>query len=353
NAVVVMVFRFGELGNYWKAGTRLTVVMPDGSGIHPETPVRMSGIRIGQVESVALVAEGRGVAVRIALYSGYSFRSDSAAVVTRSLLGDAAIEIVPGRSGEPIAENARIPGRSSANPSEVIARVEQQLTSTLDSFETTGREWGRLAENLNQMLETSGPDGVSTMQRSAVALEQFTRTMKAAEQTLAAAGSLISDPEYQQQLQRTLAALPELLNETRTTLTTVNTVAGHLQTTVMNLNTATTPLARHSAEMTGRLSTSLANIEVLTAELAQLSGMANQQNGTVKQLLTDPAVYRNLNSATGSLAVLLENLRPVIADLQVFSDKVARHPEVLGVRGAVRGSTGTKTSDVQPASFER
>ena len=91
-------------------------------------------------------------------------------------------------------------------------------------FEQTGREWGKLATNLNSLLETTGPDGVNTIERSAVALEQFTRTMKTAEETLAAAGSLISDPRYQQQLQATLTALPELLNETRGTLRSVNQV---------------------------------------------------------------------------------------------------------------------------------
>ena len=51
--------------------------------------------------------------------------------------------------------------------------------------------------------------------------------------------------------------------------------------------------------------------------------------------------------------ILLENLKPVVADLQVFSDKVARHPELLGVRGVVRGSDGSKDTQVTPASFER
>ena len=60
-AAVVMVFRFGELGNRWKSGTRISIVLPSASGIYPETSVRMSGIRIGQVESLQLVAEGRGV----------------------------------------------------------------------------------------------------------------------------------------------------------------------------------------------------------------------------------------------------------------------------------------------------
>ena len=121
---------------------------------------------------------------------------------------------------------------------------------------------------------------------------------------------------------------------------------------VGNINTATAPLARQSQAMVARLNQSLINIESMSGELATVAKLANQNDGTVRKLLTDPSVYRNVNSTAASLAVLLENLKPVVADLQVFSDKVARHPEILGVRGVVRGSSGLKDSGVVPAAFE-
>lgn len=352
-AAVFMVFKFGEIGNQWKSGTRISIVLPNAAGIFPQTPINMSGIRIGSVETLTLVAEGRGVMVRAVIDEDYTFRNDSTAQVTRSLLGDGSIEIIPGSEGKAIVEGDRIAGRSASDPTAVVARMEQRISSTLASFEHTGKEWGRLGNNLNQLLETSGPDGVNTIQRSAAALEQFTRTMKAAEDTLASAGNLINDPQYQQQLQQTLAALPEMLNETRGTLTAVNSVIRQVDTTVANINVATTPLARQSETMVNRLSKSLDNIESITGELAIVSRLMNRDGGTINKLLTDPAVYRNLNATSASLAVMLENLKPVIADMQIFSDKVARHPELLGVRGVVRGSDGVKDANVTPASFER
>lgn len=352
-AAVVMVFKFGELGNSWRSGTNISIVLPNAAGLSPQTPIRMSGIRIGHVKSMQLVAEGRGVMVDALIDSEFTFRDDSIAQVSRSLLGDGAIEILPGTKGQAIAPGTRIAGRSATDPMEIAAKVEQRLSSTLASFEHTGREWGKLASNLNQVMAQTGPDGVNTMQRSAIALEQFTRTMKTAEETLAAAGTLISDPRYQQQLQATLTALPELLNETRGTLRTVNQVVAQVNTTVANINTATTPLAQHSQSMVNRLNQSLGNIELITGELALVSKMMNENDGTIKKLLTDPTVYRNLNSTSASLAVLLQNLKPVIADMQIFSDKIARHPEVLGLRGVVRGSNGKKETEIVPASFER
>ncbi|GAB5441221.1 MAG: hypothetical protein Fues2KO_15700 [Fuerstiella sp.] len=352
-ATVVMVFRFGDIGNQWRSGTRISVIMSDASGIYPQTPVQMSGIQIGRVEQTELIAEGRGVRVDVVIDSEFTFRDDSTAQASKSLLGDAALQILPGKNGRPIQEGDRIAGRVDADPMAAVARVEQRLESTLSSFENTGREWGRLANNLNRLLEASGPDGVSTMQRSAVALEQFTRTMKTAEETLSAAGSLIGDPQYQAQLQQTLVALPQLLNETRNTLSAVNSVVNQVDTTVGNLNEITTPLAANGQTMAARLDASLSNIEAITGELAVVAKLMNDNDGTVRRLLTDPAMYRNLNTTSASLAVLLENLKPVVADLRVFSDKVARHPELLGVRGVVRGSDGVKETNVRQTGFEQ
>jgi phospholipid/cholesterol/gamma-HCH transport system substrate-binding protein len=51
----------------------------------------------------------------------------------------------------------------------------------------------------------------------------------------------------------------------------------------------------------------------------------------------------------------LKNLDPVLNDMREFSDKIARNPELLGVGGAMRPSTGLRDSDLlqqQPASSQ-
>jgi phospholipid/cholesterol/gamma-HCH transport system substrate-binding protein len=39
---------------------------------------------------------------------------------------------------------------------------------------------------------------------------------------------------------------------------------------------------------------------------------------------------------------LTRRLEPILNDARVFSDKIARHPEVLGVRGAIAPQSGAK-----------
>ena len=352
-AIVVMVFRFGDIGQSLKPGMSIQVLLPSASGAIPQTPVQLRGIDIGRVQQIELLPDGHGVQLTVRIDPGVSFSVDSTAMVSRSLLGDTVLEIEPGTKGPSVGPGDRISGRASTDPATVIASVEHRVTATLASFERTGEEWSRLAENLNRMLESSGPDGLNTLQQSSRALHQFTRTMSAAEETLTAASSLLNDPQYQQQLKDTMAALPQLLNETRTTLASVKTVVNHMDETVDTVRSAVTPFAGRSERLVTDLAGAMHNVHSMTRDLAVVSRVMSSENGSVKQLISDPSMYRNLDRAAVSLSLLLQNLKPVITDLQVFSDKIARHPELLGVRGVVRGSDGIKNEAVRPAGFER
>ncbi len=352
-AIVVMVFRFGDIGQSLKPGMSINIVLPSASGVIPQTPVQLRGIAIGRVQKIGLLPGDNGVQLSVRIDPGYSFPADSTAVVSRSLFGDVVIDVEPGTQAVSVQQGDRIDGRGSTDPTVLIASVEQRLTATLDSFERTGAKWGRLAGNLNRMLESSGPDGVNTLQQTSLALQQFTRTMSAAEETLSAAGSLLNDPHYQQQLKNTMAALPQLLNETRTTLASVKMVVQRMDATVATVKSAVTPFANQSEPLVTDLAKSMHNVQSMTRDLAAVSRALNDENGSVKQLISDPSMYRNLDRAAVSLSLLLQNLQPVIADLQVFSDKIARHPELLGIRGVVRGSDGVKNEAVRPAGFQR
>jgi phospholipid/cholesterol/gamma-HCH transport system substrate-binding protein len=352
-AIVVMVFRFGDIGQSLKAGTTVNIVLPSASGVIPQTPVQLRGLAVGRVQSIELMPGARNVQLAARIDPGYSFPVDSTATVSRSLLGDAVIDIEPGTATATVQPGGRIAGRSSTDPTAMIANVEQRLAATLSAVERTGEQWSRLAGNLNRMLESSGPDGVNTLQQTALALHQFTRTMGAAEETLTAASSLLNDPQYQQQLRNTMAALPELLNETRSTLEAVKNVASRMDSTTAAISAATEPLAMQSEQLVTDLASSMHNVQSMTRDLALVSRAMNAEDGSLRKLITDPSMYQNLDRTAVSLRLLLENLKPVIADLQVFSDKIARHPELLGVRGMVRGSDGVKNEAVRPAGFER
>ena len=59
-------------------------------------------------------------------------------------------------------------------------------------------------------------------------------------------------------------------------------------------------------------------------------------------------MYQNLDAAAGSLARVMARSEKIARDLEVFADKVARRPELIGVGGALRPSAGLKESPFAP-----
>jgi phospholipid/cholesterol/gamma-HCH transport system substrate-binding protein len=102
----------------------------------------------------------------------------------------------------------------------------------------------------------------------------------------------------------------------------------------------TKPLAQHSKGIIIRLDNSLANLQSVTKELDTFVKLTNTEEGSLRKLAVDPELYDNLNRSAIQLAILLKNADPLVKDLQIFSDKIARHPEVIGIGGALKGSSG-------------
>ena len=65
-------------------------------------------------------------------------------------------------------------------------------------------------------------------------------------------------------------------------------------------------------------------------------------NGSLALLLHDRQLYDHLNRAVTNVDEITRKFKPIVSDLRVFTDKIARHPEKLGVRGAIERSPGIK-----------
>ena len=95
----------------------------------------------------------------------------------------------------------------------------------------------------------------------------------------------------------------------------------------------------------GQLLTNRAMYDQVTSAMARantlFAGLQNP-NGTFGRMLNDPTLYNNLSEATCALGKLGPRLDRILKDVEVFADKIARHPETIGIGGAVRPSAGLK-----------
>jgi phospholipid/cholesterol/gamma-HCH transport system substrate-binding protein len=334
----------------WESNYPVAIRFESAGGVQAGTPVRRNGVSIGRVREVQFSDAEAGVRVVVDIRRQHRLRADAEPQLVRSLLGDASIEFTPGTSDKFLRAGAFIHGRPAADPMEIVNRIEQQMTVTLESFRRTSHEWEGVGRSLNSVMQTNRGHIDDVMERTAEALEQFTLTMRRANAALAHVDHVLGDPQHQQSLKQTLAALPELVNDTRETIQAVGAAVRHVDQNLKNLNEVTTPLAQHSRTMAARLDATLGNVQTVSAELAQFSQKLNAEDGSLKKFVEDPELYRHLNRSAASLTVLLDNLQPIVRDLRIFSDKIARHPELIGVRGALRGSSGLKEPEDRGAN---
>jgi phospholipid/cholesterol/gamma-HCH transport system substrate-binding protein len=341
-ATVVLVFQFGQIQSYLRPKYTILIHFKTAPGMSVATPVRRNGVMIGSVTSLQFDDKNGGLVARASIKDGVRLWPDGRVRLVSSLLGDQAIEFLPGRSDKALKSGDSVEAESAADPLSAVGRVEQNVTAAIDSFQQTSREWQMVGHNLNQLMDTNQGNLHTVVARAAETLSEVTRTMKSMNKTLEETGGLVADPQIQENLRRTLTTLPQLTAETQKTVVAMRSAVEKMDDNLRNLTSVTAPLSRRGVTLATHLENSLSNLEALTDELAQFAKVVNSQDGTMRKLASDPQLYLNLTRTAESAAMILRNLEPIMHDLRIFSDKVARHPELIGVSGALRGSSGLK-----------
>ena len=336
----VMAVKFGDLAAALEDRYPLVVHFDHAPGVFAGTPVAKNGIAIGVVRHVGFDDDRGGVRVTLAVQSRYRLRADAACRLSRSLLGDSTIEFVPGASPDPLPPGSRLNGEAPPDPMKLATELGGRLDRTLLAFNATAAEWRTVGENVNGFVGENRADLNRAVAEAAGVLQETAASMRALRQTADAATRLVADPAVQNDLKRTLAALPPLVEDTRGTIAAVRTAVTRADGALANVEGFTRPLSQRGASIANRLDATLANFEAVSGDLAVLSANLKREDGSLAQLAANPSLYRNLDASAENLNVLLANLGPILRDLRVFSDKIARHPELIGVRGALRGSDG-------------
>src|SRR5438093_727251 len=162
-----LVVLFGSAPGMFSAKTRYTVLFPEAPGIANGTPIRKSGVRIGEVTKIELDPNSGQVRVQIAIDPKYPPRTSEEPNITRGFLsGDTAIDFLPkldpasgtpmplGETYAPGSEIAGVPPitpRSLLTPaSGVLAAAQQSLDRMVSSFERLEKVAPQLEKTLHE-----------------------------------------------------------------------------------------------------------------------------------------------------------------------------------------------------------
>ncbi|TWT49702.1 hypothetical protein Pla22_49020 [Rubripirellula amarantea] len=383
---IILTFLFGAFPSVLSSEYPLSVVFPSAEGIGLNTSVVRDGVRIGRVSDIALRPEG-GVLVSLSMDSDkplthqYIPRIGSANLVT----GDAKLEFVQASEREltslfgedrQLIESPYSPGEflKSRAKSESIFEMQDDLQSTFESIRVAGESIASAGESVDQLARevrevVGGTDGRidEVAIEAKKALEEFQGAMRDVR-------AIVGNPKLQQNLEASLEQLPlllqnaqEALSRTEKTFDSIdragqqfervgvaaeetvksarsaverteqrlgNTVK-NAEKTFANLEQFTRPFANRGDEFASQVLTTLASLERTLTEVEQFGKTLNNSDGSLRRFLEDDDIYFQVRRSVENIEEATARVRPILDDVRIFTDKIARDPRELGIRGAL------------------
>jgi phospholipid/cholesterol/gamma-HCH transport system substrate-binding protein len=269
---VLVLFGIGLfiVGTMWLRGAsfnnrpKLKIVFADAGTVKRGSPVRVSGVQMGQVENVDLQDVGK-VQVTISLKPEIQPKIDAKArVVSVGLAGDAAITLDPGRSTTPLPLDKPIQGEVGSGFAELGTQLADQAQQTMAGVREVANE--KLSANLHATLDA--------LQRF-MAIYSNPRNGPTAELTI------------------TLQTLQRLSNRMDSSLAMAD-LAGTL---------------RKTDSLATTLKSTTAQFAVASARVDTLLQRLQRGEGTVGRLMTDTLLYTDLRRTLTSFQQLVDTLR--------------------------------------------
>jgi phospholipid/cholesterol/gamma-HCH transport system substrate-binding protein len=355
---VTLVAMFSQPTGLFEEHITIYVDAPVAPGVTKDTPVRKHGILVGRVKDVQL----SDVGVRIAVALNTKFRdkvrrSDVCRVGGGSLLGDAVLAVLPGDPQLPadvVQENDVLRGAAHVDPFQVIGNLDNQMARVVQSVAGASDSVAQLAQRLQGFVQANDGQFGAVLSRSTQTLENLGKVAQNVD-------SIVQDPQVSANLKQALQELPALLRDAREATTGIKKTLASADASFVSVQRAAEPLTEsgkgmieNADELFRKLGRSADKLEELVENMVVFSQALNNREGTLGKLLADSQLYDNLNNTLSNVNHLTDNvnrlaveLRPVLYNTRLFTDKIARHPETLGVRGAIEGG-GDGSKPVRP-----
>ena len=388
-----LITLFGRLPTIFKKHNEYTVVFSNAPGVGPGTPVRRSGVRIGEVQDVRLDDATGKVIVRLLIDSQHTIHGDDEAVLAHGLLGsDVTVDFVPlppvpGRPDHsPLPPGTELAGGGQPDSRTILTQTSQLIPSAQDALnefrhslqlydrlapelektaqeyrdlakatreivpelrrtnediQTTSRNWGRLGERLDVLVQTNEDKLVKTLDNLNTTLNRVSTTFNDENQKNLSA-TLRNVRANSERLDSITRNTDEMMRESRETMKRVNQSVARSDEVLANLQQATKPMAERTGSVMRNLDESTQKLNRTLSDVQDLVRGASTWDGSLRRFLTDPSLYNNLNDAACAIDRALPRLDQILHDVGVFADKIARHPESLGIGGAIKPSSGLK-----------
>jgi len=337
-------------------GYRVQVSFPYGQELASQADVRIAGVSVGKVESVALDPQGNRTVATIQLDNQFApLHADATAILReKTIIGETYVQLTPGSPSAPPVRDGGMLSRSNVVPAVQLDQIFDAFDpTTRAAFQVWQQELAKAvtgnAANLNSVLgnlPTFAADGADLLQVLNIEHDAVQRLFRntgtvfaALTQNQAALRNLIISGQAtfgtlaanDAALIKTFDVLPTFLDETKLTMARLQTFANN-----------TDPLLRALMPAAVDLGPTLRSVRILSPDLRSLFVHLNPLITASKTGL--PALAQVLNGATpllGSVGPFLEQLNPILNWLSLHQQLIS---DFISIGGAALAAKTTSFS---------
>lgn len=347
--LTMLIVWFGESPQLFRDHVFVVVHYVEAPGVAEGIPVRKSGIRVGEVTSIVFDErpnQGDGVLVTISLDRKYKIKSGSVPQLSRSLIGDVSIDLLPG-TGPGLLPTAATPAGAPIIEGAVAADPSKALAAATVAFERAGDTLASIDK---------AAIGIAKLTQSAQDLDTFLSTWNQTGKKVSAAADGIDRfiAANEKDFQPAVANLREVAVKLNETLDPPTQIA--LKTGIDRFSSgfarfdanmaSSAPLFRDLGAGTSKVpvtdfGATVRRLNLITADLGLLTRALNDgrgrlnPDGTIQKLVLKGDLYENLNRMALSANEAVGAFRPIINSFRSFAERVSRDPSLL-TRGALQ-----------------
>lgn len=383
---VILTFFFGAYPNLFAKRYQLTIRFPAAPGVSNETPVLKNGVQIGRVRDIQLLnpeqADGfDGVQIDLEIDDKYPVYGNYIPTVTSGSLisGASQIEFINASQqkllelydgaidgvrnsaldddekaliSRPLSDGTAIGyGEVAKDPYEVLEMIggmESDVRATLSTIQAAGQSIQAAGQSVDRLAGQVGilvgEDGElrNLSNRVGRAVDQI-------EITVRDVNGLLNDPEIRTALKESIGRLPRIMENAETTIAKVRAAVEGIdgigesarraveavERTAGNIEQFTEPFAENSGQLVASIQKTLDDLDATIMQVSLFGEQLNRGDGTLRKLIEDDELYWQVKRVLDNVEVATVKIRPILDDARVLSDKLARDPGQLGIRGAL------------------
>jgi len=305
-ALIIVGFNFLKGKTIFKSGTFVYAKYTDTKGLIVSNPVFVNGFQVGTVFEIENMNDNLSeLVVCIKLNQLYKLPKNSVATIQENPLGTNAINITPGTSTNMIMSGDTI---QTAPATSLLGEIMNTLSPLGAQIKSTITELEKVLGNVNKTLD----DG--NRQNFKVILENLSNTTINLNKTLASVEGMVN------QQNGSIAKTADNLNTFTANLNQNNQKISNI---LSNLDSTTNAI--NDADLNKTIKTIQATLIALNTTIDKL----NNGNGTGAKLLSDPAMYNQLQSTIKSVNTLVDDIKvhpKRYINVSVFGKKDKRAP---------------------------